>query len=197
MTKIVLIIGDDKLGHRAVADLLPRYPNVPIYLNRSRNPKRLYKIVRKNIGLLWYFIQLFWAEYRRTDTDIPSMSIIENSQDVLDMIAREKPGTVICFRAGLVFGKNLLGSGPRFLNLHYADLPLWGGLASLPRALNAKAYDQHACLHEMVLEIDGGDVLHRQFYRMDPKRTYRENEDVGFDAGLTLLRRVVSGELAL
>ena len=113
------------------------------------------------------------------------------------MVEREKPDRVICFRAGLIIGKRTLSTGPQFLNLHYADLPEWGGLASLLRAMRAKAYDQNACLHEMVAEIDGGEVYAREAYKLDPSLSYRANEDHAFETGLTLLSKIISGEVKI
>ena len=187
MRKTVLIIGDDKLGHRALAALAARFPNIPLYRNRSASPKRLFKLVRRNWNLLGDFITMFLAELRRADTPIPPLPVITTGADIFTMIERENPQTVICFRAGIILGTRLLASGPEFLNLHYADLPEWGGLAALPRALRAKAYQQQACLHRMVVAVDAGEVLRRAPYMLDPSLPYSKNEEIGFATGLALL----------
>lgn len=190
--KTVLIIGDDKLGHRAVQKL---HGQVPIYLNSSNTLKRIFKLVCKKILRLDDLLQMGWAEFVRSDVSVPELLALHSNQEVIDMVEREKPDRVICFRAGLIIEKRTLSMGPRFLNLHYADLPEWGGLASLPRAMRGKAYEQNACLHEMVPEIDGGEVYAREPYKLNPGLSYRENEDHAFDSGLTLLSKIVSGEV--
>lgn len=196
MRKIVLIVGDDRLGHRAIAELAGRFPCIPIYRNRSASPKRLFKLVRRNPYLLGDFITMAVAEWRRPDTPIPALPVVSTSADILAMIEREKPQTVVCFRAGIILGSRLLASGPEFLNLHYADLPAWGGLAALPRALRAKAYQQKACLHQMVVAVDAGEVLRRLPYQLDPALSYGENEEIGFTTGLTLLMEYLAEQSA-
>lgn len=191
MKKIVVIVGDDKLGRQAAAELLALQPGTAIYLNRSVNALRLWKLLRHNPWLARDLLRMFIAELGRKEAVIPRLPALYDSAQVLEMIAREKPDTVICFRAGLIFGKKILNSGPQFLNLHYADLPQWGGLGAIARALRAGAFQQNACLHEMQLEIDAGKVLARQPYTLDPKRSYKENEEAGFAAGMALLTSIL------
>jgi len=187
--KTVLIIGDDKLGHKAIVAM---GPDVQIYLNRSSSPARILKLVLKGTLSVKDFLIMAWAEYCRRGTQIPDLPVLKSNRDVIDMLKREKPDRVICFRAGLIIGRATLEYPPQFLNLHYADLPEWGGLGSIPRALRAGAFEQNACLHVMVPEIDGGEVLERQPYRIDPKLPYKDNEMRGFAAGLMLLQNVIA-----
>lgn len=190
--KTILIIGDDKLGHRAAQKLLGK---VRIYLNSSTSFKLICKLVLKNSLRMDDLLQMAWADYTRSETSIPTLPRLQTNDDVINMINLEKPDRVICFRSGLIMGKQALSMGPQFLNLHYAELPEWGGLAALPRALRAKAYEQHACLHKMVSKIDGGEVYARVPYTLEPRQSYRENEDHAFDVGLILLNKIISGEV--
>ena len=163
--KTVYIIGDDKLGHQAIAALGPDHV---IYRNSSNSPMRVLKLVRKGILRADDLLRMVIAEVRRKDTAIHDVPALCSNADVQDMVEREKPDRVICFRAGLIIGRKTLDTGPQFLNLHYADLPDWGGLASIPRALRAGALVQTACLHVMAPEIDGGEVLAREPYALNP-----------------------------
>ncbi len=196
MKKIVLVIGDDKLGHKAVADILAMQIPVTIYLNRSVSPERIIKLLRRNIHMAGDFTKLFLAELFRKDTPIPPLPTLQNGAEILRMICLEKPDIVVCFRAGLILGKKILESGPLFLNLHYADLPEWGGLASIARALRAAAYQQNACLHRMTAQVDGGGVLMKTPYLLDPHLSYKANEERGFEIGLELLTSYLRKEAA-
>ena len=196
MSKIILIIGDDRMGRKAMASLHAALPDIPIYRNRSGGPKRIIKLIRKKIIPLPAVIAMAWAELRRPVSPAPDFPVLLTNQDVRSMLEREKPDQVICFRAGLVLTEKTLSCEPEFLNLHYTDLPEWGGLGTIYKALKAKAYEQNACLHEMVGEIDAGEVYHRQAYRLDPCKGYKENEDTGFEAGLSLLHHYLSGALS-
>lgn len=187
MRKRVLIIGDDKMGHWAVKEINKQCPETIIYLNRSVDRTRIVKLLKKRIISLPELFKMGWAELTRKDVSIPDYPIISNNNDVRAMVESELADEVICFRAGLVLNKTTLALSPQFLNVHYADLPEWGGLGAIARSLNAGCYEQKACLHEMVGEIDAGEVYRREPYHLDPKAGYKQNEDNAFQAGLRLL----------
>lgn len=193
MTKIVLIIGDDRMGRIAMTSVHKAFPDIRIYRNRSTSPKRIVKLILKGVLPLSALLVMAWAEMRRRPVPEPDCPVLVTNQDVRSMIETEKPDRVICFRAGLVLTRKTLALPARFLNLHYTDLPQWGGLGTVYKALRAKAYDQNACLHEMVGEIDAGEVYEREAYKLDPSIGYKANEDRAFEAGLRLLHRVLSG----
>src|SRR6056297_2220884 len=111
---------------------------------------------------------MVWAELRRPALAEPNFPVLYTNQAIRDMLAREKPDEVICFRAGLVLTEKTLACAPDFLNVHYTNLPKWGGLGTIYKALKAQAYDQNSCLHEMVGEIDAGEVYYREPYKLDP-----------------------------
>ncbi|PLX30224.1 MAG: hypothetical protein C0582_01570 [Alphaproteobacteria bacterium] len=62
--------------------------------------------------------------------------------------------------------------------------------------MKAQAYDQNSCLHEMVGEIDAGEVYYREPYKLDPTIGYKANEDRAFESGLKLLHNYISGSLS-
>lgn len=190
MTRTIFFIGDDKLGHRAIRALPD---GAPIWLNRTMNLARVVKLLRRRSIAPGDLLAMALADMRRKDTAIPQLPVVTSNADVAQVVAAERPAQVVCFRAGLIFNRATLQSGPQFLNIHYADLPEWGGLGALPRALRAGALEQAACLHEMLPEIDAGQVLHREPFRLNPAESYRENEDRAFSAGLAILKAVASG----
>ena len=196
MRKIILIIGDDRMGRQAMKSVHATFPDMTIYRNRSGSPRRILKLVRKRILSFSALMCMAWAELRRQPVSTPDFPVLLTNQHVREMLEREKPDMVICFRAGLVLTEKTLAYPTQFLNLHYADLPKWAGLGTIAKALKAKAYHQNACLHEMVGEIDAGEVYHREAYTLDPSLGYKANEDRAFEAGLRLLHRYLSGEVS-
>lgn len=190
MTRTIFFIGDDKLGHRAI-QALPE--DAPIWLNRTMNLTRVLKLLRRRSIIPSDLLAMALADLRRKDTAIPQLPVVTSNADVEHVVKSERPARVVCFRAGLIFNRATLRSGPQFLNIHYADLPAWGGLGALRRALRAGALDQAACLHEMLPEIDAGQVLYREPFRLNPATSFKENEDRAFSAGLAVLKAIASG----
>ncbi len=181
----MFVIGDDKLGRLAIADIGEDHP---IYLNRSADFRRTLRIIQKGAIRPLVVVKMVLADVFRAKVDRPRLPIIASNDDMIAAIARERPARVVCFRAGLVLTKRVLGLEPQFLNIHCAELPKYGGLGALSRALRERAFDQNACLHEMTVEIDGGEVLRRQPYTLSPHRSYRRNEDAAYAAGRQILR---------
>lgn len=196
MRKIILIIGDDKMGRRAIANLSKAFPNIMIYRNRSGNPARIAKLIKNKSLPLPSLLYMVLAEIYRPNLEVPDYPLLCTNQEVRDMLVHEKPDEVICFRAGLVLTEKTLACEPTFLNLHCADLPKWGGLGTIYKALKAGAYNQNACLHEMVGKIDAGQIYYRQPYKLDPFISYKANEDRSIESGIILLKNYLSEVLS-
>ena len=196
MKKLILIIGDDRMGRKAIRHISSAFPNIKIYRNRSGSPLRVLKLLKKNIISLPALINMLWAELQRPNLTVSGLPLLSNDQEVRVILKNENPDEVICFRAGVILTKRTLSCETHFLNLHYADLPKWGGLGAIHEALKAGAYDQHACLHEIWEKIDTGEVYQREPYKLDPSLSYKANEDIAFEAGLTLLQKYVSEALS-
>lgn len=137
-------------------------------------------------------LAMAFADLRRADTPVADLPVIETNADVLRMIEAEAPDRVICYRAGLVLTRKVLDQAPQFLNVHCADLPKYGGLGTLHRALRDGAYAQNACLHEITTVIDGGRVLHKEPYTLSPQHSFAQNEDVAYAAGRKILADIIS-----
>ncbi|PLX30225.1 MAG: hypothetical protein C0582_01575 [Alphaproteobacteria bacterium] len=119
MRKTILIIGDDRMGRRAISSIRAAFPDIMIYRNRSNSLTRVTKLVKKKIIPFPALLQMVWAELRRPALAEPNFPVLYTNQAIRDMLAREKPDEVICFRAGLVLTEKTLACAPDFLNVHY------------------------------------------------------------------------------
>jgi len=128
-----------------------------------------------------------WAEFRREDRQIQDLGRVRNSRELLQKIREKGAQRVYLFRAGLIIPEGILTSGAEILNVHCASLPRYGGLGSIRQALDDRVWDQEATLHRVAASIDGGEVLRTVKYRLDPRRSYGQNEDLAYEAGIQLL----------
>jgi folate-dependent phosphoribosylglycinamide formyltransferase PurN len=99
---------------------------------------------------------------------------------------------LILFRAGLVVNKSVLEAGVPVFNIHAATVPSYGGIGSINRAIKDRAYEQFASLHVVTTQIDKGRVVDRVGYRLHPKFSYCQNEDVAYRAAQRLLLKTVN-----
>ena len=58
---------------------------------------------------------------------------------------------------------------------------------------NVILYSSLLYLIQHIPKIDGGTVFDKEPYTLDPKKPYRLNEEIGFDAGLRLLAKTLEG----
>jgi methionyl-tRNA formyltransferase len=128
-----------------------------------------------------------WAELFRPDYKIADFPQIRSNVDLLEKIKGYAVDRVYLFRAGLIINKKVIEAGPEILNIHCARVPDYGGLGSIMRALEAEAYEQEATLHRVVERIDEGEVIATLPYNLDKALTYRQNEEIAYDAGIRLL----------
>lgn len=186
MTRDLLVVGDDRLGRKLLARLQGNTRVLPVF-DRSSSLKRVVKLLRRRVLSPGGVARMALAEYRRPDYPRPPLGEVRSNADLAELIAREKPARVYLFRAGLIIGRKVLGSGAEILNVHCARVPEYGGLGSIGRALRDGAVDQAASLHRVTEAIDRGEVLATRPYRLDPARSYAENENAAYDAGIELL----------
>ena len=182
--KIVYVIGDDKIGRKAM-NLLGG--GQIIYRNQSVDALRILKLIRRRVVTFSEIFKMFIADLRRQKIQVSDYPILKSNEDIVEMVECEKPDVVICFRAGLVLSDKVLDMPPRFLNIHCASLPEFGGIGTISRALKARKFNQNACLHEIILEIDSGEVLHKESYQLSKNKRYSENEDIAYLAGYKIL----------
>ena len=182
--KVVYVIGDDKIGRKAMNLLAD---DQIIYRNQTVDALRVLKLIRRRVVTYCEVFKMLIADLQRKKVKVRDYPIIKSNCEMMEMVEREKPDVVICFRAGLVLSKKVLDLTPRFLNIHCADLPEFGGIGTISRAIKAQKLNQNACLHEIILEIDSGEVLHKEPYQLSQCNTYIDNEDVAYLAGYKIL----------
>ena len=189
--KTLLLVGDDKIGRRLIAQL-QGYEDLQIVFDHSTNLKKVWRLLRKRSMSLHLLFKMLWAEYRRQDFRVPGCQTIVKNQQLLEIINEQQTDRVYLFRAGLIISPLIIRTGISVLNIHCARIPEYGGLGVVARALKDGAYDQEATMHQVTSRIDEGSVMAVEPYRLDPACSYRENEDRAYDAGIRLLHRELS-----
>lgn len=184
--KILLIIGSDKIGRKLIyqiQDSLDTY----IYIDKSTNISRIFRLLmrgRLNISLL---LRMFFAELFRRDFPVRIYPSIYSINDLMKVVRDHDIRRIYLFRAGLIMNREVINAGAEILNVHCARLPEYSGIGSISRALKDKAFNQEATLHRVTSKIDEGEVINTKGYALNSKLSYRENEDIAYDAGIDLL----------
>lgn len=192
--RTLYVIGDDKLGRKAINALGDGHR---IFLNRSTDIGRVLRLVRRGSVSAGSVLKIAIAELLREDYPIDAFPVVRTNSNLLQVIVQQQPERVVCYRAGIVLNREVLRLKPQFLNIHCAELPRYGGLGALSRALRDAAFDQNACLHEIVTDVDAGKVHFRKAYQLSSSKSFRENEDIAYSAGLEILLGLASGEISV
>ncbi len=191
MSELAVLLGDDRIGCRVAHTLSLRYPTLTLAFNRSAEPLRVLRLLRKRRIALGDLINMAIAEWQRpAQTRLPLADINDNAS-LLAWLAASRPRAVLCFRAGLLISPAALAAGVPFYNVHAAELPEFGGLGAIARALRAGRQQGQACLHHMVERIDAGEVLDREPYALDRSDSYGANEARAYAAAERLLWRTL------
>jgi folate-dependent phosphoribosylglycinamide formyltransferase PurN len=185
----LIIVGNDSWGRVAAA--IAHEKGFTVAYDESSSLKRVLRLVSKKVLPPSLILKMFMAEIRRTKTEKVSTLIIKNNNDISTFIKNNGITKLVLFRAGLIINKNVLNSGVEVLNIHCAKLPEFGGIGTISKALGARAYNQEATLHKVTERIDSGEVFDIEKYTLDPKASYKANEDTAYTAGLTLLKRTL------
>ena len=129
------------------------------------------------------------AELRRKDYHCSrGIASICSNNDLNSLISDTQYEKVILFRAGLIINKRNLSEGVPIINVHCASIPTYGGICSIFRAIEDKAYRQEATMHTVTTTIDdANDILATEPYYVDSKRNYKYNEDLAYQAGIKLI----------
>lgn len=197
--KTMLILGGDRIAQRALT-----CPNISaasplIVIDRSTSLRRVARLVwRGRLPLLLVF-KMFYCEQMRkplpkSQQFFPEMKC---NSDLITLIDEYRPARIILFRAGLVINKDVISRGIPLLNIHCANVPEYGGLGSINRALKDRSLHQNATLHQVTTTIDEGAVFDVEPYLLDIKQSYCYNENVAYEAGLRLLLRSVNSEIGI
>jgi hypothetical protein len=180
----LLLVGDDKIGRSLLARLPP---GVATALDRSSNWRRAARVLLKGSlspAALW----MMWrAESRRRDTRAGASAAVRTSGELLALVRQAGVERLILFRAGLIVSRDLLSAAREVLNVHCARLPDYGGLGAIHRALKQGDYRQCATMHRVIERIDAGAVVATLPYVLDPARSYFDNEELAYEAGMKLL----------
>jgi formyltetrahydrofolate hydrolase len=193
--KTMLILGGDRIGRKAM-ESLQKSDSLVIVIDRSTSFKRVAKLIWKKRLSLILILKMLLCEFRRDSPAVKStaftaFSEIKNNKGLLALLDKHKPERVVLFRAGLVIKKDVISQGIPLFNIHCANVPDYGGLGSIDRALKDNALDQNATLHQVTTTIDEGHVFDVEPFRLNASRSYCHNEDVAYQAGLKLLRRTI------
>jgi len=188
----MLILGGDRIAQKAL-ESLEESDSLVIVIDRSTSIKRVAKLIwRKRLSLI-LVLKMLICEVRRESSAVPSVSFsgIKNNKELLLLLNKHKPERVVLFRAGLVINKEVISQGIPLLNIHCAKVPEYGGLGSIDRALKDNALEQNATLHQVTTTIDEGQLFDVEPFRLNSSRSYCQNEDIAYQAGLKLLYRTI------
>lgn len=188
----MLIVGGDRIAQKALENL-KETDSLVIVIDRSTSIKRVAKLIwRKRLSLILVF-KMFLCEFRRGYSAVSSAPFpeIANNKDLLVLLNKHKPERVVLFRAGLVINKDVISQGIPLLNIHCAKVPEYGGLGSIDRALKDNVLEQNATLHQVTTTIDEGQVFDVEPFQLNSSKSYCQNEDIAYQAGLKLLYRTI------
>ncbi len=191
----ILIVGNDKIGARAMAMSEADAPDIKVFVDCSGSLGRVYKLIIKGRIKLGLILKMFLAELRRPRLAkrVTIAGEIRSNKDLLAVLSEHSPKRVVLFRAGLIINKSVIAAGIPLMNIHCAQVPEYGGLGSIDRALTDRAFEQEATLHQVTVSIDKGEVYDTESYELDSRLSYAANEDRAYAAGVELLKRTLRG----
>jgi len=198
--KTMLILGNDCIAHKAMAALSSVNSKPIIVLDKSTDIKRILKLVWRGRLSLFLLIKMYFCELIRSfsgSLPIRSDFVIKNNHDLLSVINDQRPNRIVLFRAGLVINSEIIYQGIPLLNIHCANVPEYGGLGSIFRALKDGSVKQNATLHKVTTTIDKGHVYDVLPFELNLRKSYCNNENVAYEAGVQLLIRSLNSDIGL
>ena len=120
-----------------------------------------------------------------------SGQFVNDWEGVMRLATRLDVQKIVMFRMGLFLPKEITGKF-EVLNVHAARLPDYQGLGSILRALDAGDLQQQVTIHRATSKIDSGEVLMTFDYEMDKSKSYCDNENVAYSAGVDAVVRYLS-----
>lgn len=185
----LLVLGNDKIAGLAYAKL-SNVDDLDFLIDKSTNSKRILKLLRNNRIHFSLVLKMFWAEFCRKGIKPPiHLPTITSNIDLQRHLQKVSYKKIYLFRAGLIINESVIKTGLEILNVHAAMVPKYGGIGSINRALNDRAYDQFASLHTVTTNIDRGEVIDREPFTLNPQKSYFKNEGIAYDAAISLLLR--------
>ena len=141
--------------------------------------------------------QIAWADLFRKDHQIHrSFDQVRTNSDIESLIKKYAINTVILFRASIIINKDLINSNVEFINTHCARIPDYAGLGAINKALKNKDFDQEATLHHVAAKIDAGKIIATLPYQLSSSFSFRENENIAYNAGIDLVIEFMRKKLA-
>jgi len=194
--KTLLILGGDKIGRSALGALTTSC-NLMIAIDNSTSLRRILRLIVKRRIRVFLLIKMITCELIRKNpkSSIKGYPSIKNNSDLLRVIDEFKPQRICLFRAGLVINREVIERRIPLMNIHCAKVPEYGGLGSIDRAIKDRAVEQNATLHQVTTTIDRGKVFDIESFRLDLSKNYCFNENIAYEAGLKLLKRLLQDEL--
>ncbi len=187
--KLVLVVGNDKIGRHCIQQL-PQSKNVTILLDSCTDAGRVVTLLRKGSLPIRALISMTWANIIRKETKLEQpYSQLKSNTELLRFIDNDT--TILLFRAGLIVSQDTIDKAKDIFNVHCASIPEFGGIASIYRAIKAEAFSQNATLHKVTIRIDEGEVVDVEPYLMSKSKNYFLNEETAYQAGLTLINRIL------
>ena len=189
MVKVLLIVGGDKLGTKAISEIekINFSGDVKILIDNSSNLRRIGRLIIKKTLKLNLVLKLFFAEFKRKKHKIKSYEFVSSRNELSDKIKLYSPKIVLLYRCGLILNKAILNLPHEFLNIHANSLPKYGGLGTIYRALKDNSINQTATLHRVVSKIDSGEIVDTLPYKLNNDLPYYKNEEIAYNTALELL----------
>ncbi len=193
----LLVVGNDRIGARALRMLDLRDSDVVIAVDRSGGIGRVLRLVLRRRIDTFDLLCMALAEVRRPPRGAlqPGAVSFTNNDELCDLMGSVSPDRVVLFRAGFAVSRKVLDIGVPILNIHCARVPENGGLNSVLRALRDGALDQAATMHRVEEKIDAGEVMDTESFSLEPRRSYFRNEEAAYEAGTRLLARALGAPL--
>jgi hypothetical protein len=190
--KTLLLLGNDKIAGKALGQI-EKTNSLHICVDHSTSLRRIARLLAMQSISPLLLIKMAFCELTRPGSrPDPGLTKIRSNAELAREMDEIRPSRLILFRAGLIVNKALIDKGMPVLNVHAAEVPQYGGLGSIAKALADKAHEQAACLHLVTERIDGGHVLAREKYRLNPNVSYCENEKIAYAAATRLLKSAAS-----
>jgi methionyl-tRNA formyltransferase len=187
MKKILIITGSDTISSRFVYELkLHNFENIEIVMDCSGSFKRVFRLIIKKRLKFKALVNIIFADLRRKRYKFSSNLHIKSNKDLLNLIYYSTPKLILCFRAGLIINKEVIDTKIPIYNVHASNLPDLPGLGTIQKSLDMKAYKQNACLHIIDEGIDTGNIVLKRSYELNPIKSYFENENIAYGAGIKL-----------
>jgi len=182
----LLLVGNDSLGKLLIEKAF-KLDHVSVALDGTERFFRACKLILNGRISPVAVFKIFFAELSRPRRNFKISDIIKNNAELHRFIIKKNIDRVIIFRGGLIINKTALSSDVEFLNVHCARIPEYGGLGAIYRALNEGSLDQMAVMHKVTDRVDKGEIIATKRYRLNPKLSFKKNENTAYQAGIDLI----------